>query len=284
MPDHAPPPSHLPPPPPPCPSAPPIGSVAPRRVGGALWLLGALLGLGVLGLWLAYSALHWLHAALPESLDEKLAQPFWAQLEASPERCSSGTAQRYVDELVQPLERALPGSAFRYRFMVVKDPAVNAFALPGGYVVVNLGLLEAAESSEEIAAVLAHEMSHVELRHGSRRLVRVLGGSLVLSLIFGGADPGVLAGAVSELAQKGYDRSEEADADAQGIALLARAGISARGMASFFRRLAQSPSLPELLSTHPDPGARAERAEQLAAEGPRTTAALPRLPERWTCD
>lgn len=243
-----------------------------------------MLGLGVVGLALFNAALHWLHGALPESVDAKLGQPLWAQLQASPERCTGGTAQRYVEALVQPLERALPGSSFEYRFMVLKDPAVNAFALPGGYVVMNLGLLEAAQSSEEVAAVLAHEMSHVELRHGSRRLVRLLGGSLVLSLIFGSTDPGVLVSAASELAHKRYDRSEEADADTEGVALLARAGISPRGMASFFRRLAEDPALPELLSTHPDPGARAERAEALAEEQPRTTATLPALPARWTCE
>ena len=129
--------------------------------------------------------------------------------------------------------------------------------------------------------MLAHELSHVELRHGSRRLLRTLGGSLVLSWMFGTTDPSVLVGVLRELESKRHDRGEEAAADSEGLALLARAGISPQGMATFFERLAREPSLPELLSTHPDPGARAARAKEAAG---RTMASLPALPAAWTCD
>lgn len=254
-----------------------------RRGGLAPWVLLGLVIVGVpLGLlWLAYAASHRLAAALPARFDAELARPLWAQLERSPERCRSGSAPEYVGALVQPLLGALKDSQFEYQFMVVSDPAVNAFALPGGFVVVNLGLLQAAESGEEVAGVLAHELAHVELRHGSRRLVRMLGSSVVLSWLLGTADPGVLVSVLRELENKRHDRGEEADADTEGVALLARAGISPRGMASFFERMAQQPSLPELLSTHPDPGARATRASGAAG---RTTAQLPALPATWTCE
>ncbi|MEY4546729.1 MAG: hypothetical protein RL685_2924 [Pseudomonadota bacterium] len=232
-------------------------------------------------IWLAYAASDKLADALPARFDAELARPFWAQLEASPERCRAGSAPQYLDALVQPLLSAAGDSPFEYRFLVLKDPVVNAFALPGGYVVVNLGLLQAAQSGEEVAAVLAHEISHVQLRHGSRRLLRTLGGSLVLSWLLGSSDPGVLIGALRELESKRHDRGEEADADTEGLALLASAGISPQGMASFFERLAQQASPPALLSTHPDPGTRAERARQASG---RTTAQLPALPASWTCE
>jgi predicted Zn-dependent protease len=244
-------------------------------------LLGSIvLGVPLLLLWLAYAASERLAEAVPARFDAELARPLWAQLEASPERCRAGTAPEYLGQLVQPLVSAAR-SDFEYRFLVLKDPAVNAFALPGGYVVVNLGLLQAAQSSEEVAAVLAHEIAHVELRHGSKKLLRTLGISLVLSWLLGSPDPGVVVGALRELESRRHERGEEADADTQGLELLARAGISPGGMASFFERLAREPTLPELLSTHPDPGARASRAAQASG---RTSAVLPAVPASWTCE
>lgn len=224
-----------------------------------------------------------LAAALPTSFDRLLSRMFWEQLQRSPDRCNGGTAQPYVEALFAPLEAAVE-SELEFELLVMRDSAVNAFSLPGGYIVVNLGLLKAAESSEEVAAVLAHEAAHVTLRHGTRRLMRVMGGSLLVSLVYGGADTGVLLSVLGELEHKRHDRSEEVDADAHALRLLERVGISPRGLATFFRRLEAEPQLPELLSTHPDPGARALIAEQAAASATQTTAALPALPKRLSCN
>ena len=98
-----------------------------------------------------------------------------------------------------------------------------------------------------------------------------------------GVVAGVLLAVITELEHKRHDRSEEAAADERGLELLGRAGISPSGLGTFFRRLEAEPTLPELLSTHPDPGARAARAEAAANDG-RTRIALPSMPERWTCD
>jgi beta-barrel assembly-enhancing protease len=201
---------------------------------------------------------------LPPALDEKLGRPTWVALEMSGQRCDDPSAERYASSVLEPLRTALGATPFNFQLMVVDDEQVNAFALPGGFVVVNSGLLAQAESGEEVAAVLAHELSHVTARHSTRRLAGSLGVSAALALVFGVVDFGAPAYTLAYLAGLGYERAQESEADDQGLALLMRAGISPLGMATFFERMSGSLQPPELLSTHPDPGDRAERARRAA--------------------
>jgi len=159
---------------------------------------------------------------------------------------------------------------------------VNAFALPGGYVVVNRGLLESALAGDEVAGVLAHELSHVLSRHSTKRLVGSLGAGVALNIIFGVVDLGVPALTVAHLSSLGYDRDQEREADEKGRELLIRAGISPAAMATFFERLSDSVQLPEFISTHPDPGNRAEAARR-AADGHQSRLTLP-APPKVECD
>jgi predicted Zn-dependent protease len=201
---------------------------------------------------------------LPPEMDAKLGFPTWEALQLSGQRCENPAAERYAEGLLRPLVEALGPTPFAFQLMVVDDPVVNAFALPGGYIVVNSGLLSKADSGEEVAGVLAHELSHVTERHSTRRLAGRLGVSAVFALLLGQVDLGWPAFTVAELAGLRYDRGHESDADERGQELLKRAGISPLGMATFFERLSDAPYLPMLLSTHPDPGGRAESARRAA--------------------
>ncbi|HKO49520.1 MAG TPA: M48 family metallopeptidase, partial [Polyangiaceae bacterium] len=193
---------------------------------------------------------------VPLSVDRKLGAVAEATLAARD--CPNPAAKKYIEELAQPLLDSARPLPFEIRFRVVDDSAVNAFALPGGFVVVNRGLLEAAQSGEEIAGVLGHEIQHAVLRHGTRRMLRDMGGALALSLFFGGSDLQDYAAVGSRLTGLKYDRAEESEADQQGVALLLRAQIDPSGLAHFFERLSKDDlHPPEILSTHPDPGNRA---------------------------
>jgi predicted Zn-dependent protease len=249
-----------------------------RRLRTELVLLAVL----VLGLPLAVIAGARAGAAqlalrLPPSVDAQLGRPTWEVLKASPERCADAGAERYVEELAAPLVGALGETPFRFQFIVVAAESVNAFALPGGYVVVNSGLLESARSGEEVAAVLAHEISHVTERHSTQRLAGTLGAGAALGLLLGFVDIGAPAYTLAHLAGLRYERSQELEADQKGRALLMRAGISPGGMATFFERLQDSLAPPELLSTHPDPGDRASEARAAAATF-RARVSLPPVP------
>jgi beta-barrel assembly-enhancing protease len=226
--------------------------------------LVVLAALALVVLWGARGLAESAALRLPPALDEKLGRPTWTALEMSGQRCDDPSAERYVKGLLEPLLAALGETPFRFQLMVVEDEAVNAFALPGGFVVVNSGLLAKAENGEEVAAVLAHELFHVTLRHSTRRLAGSLGVSAALALVLGVVDVGAPAYTLAYLAGLGYGRGQESEADEQGLALLMRAGISPLGMATFFERMSASLQPPELLSTHPDPGDRAERARRSA--------------------
>lgn len=174
-----------------------------------------------------------------------------------------GEAQAAVADIGARLTQ---GSAYQFHWYVVQDPSVNAFAMPGGYVVVHSGLIEAADSAEEVAGVLAHEVQHVERRHSLKGIVHRLGWQAVLGLALGDVTGGAWGDIAAELGNLKFSRDQESDADLQGLAALHRAGIAPQGMVSFFQKLSrQDGATIELLSSHPTSEARFAVLEQAIA-------------------
>lgn len=152
-----------------------------------------------------------------------------------------------------------------FHFFLVNDKAINAFALPGGYIGINYGLVLASRSEDELAAVVAHEIAHVTQKHFSRQYANQPSQIPVIAAIIAAAvlgDPQVsqaaIAGSVALQAQKhlSFTRANEREADRIGIGMLAKAGYDPHGMASFFGRLEEQtrlygPQAPEFLQTHP---------------------------------
>ncbi|MDE0538015.1 MAG: M48 family metallopeptidase [Rhodospirillales bacterium] len=159
---------------------------------------------------------------------------------------------------------------------VLDTPVVNALAAPGGHILLFRGLIDQAETPDEVAGVLAHEMAHVIERHATQNAVRQLGLSVVLRALFG--DPGMLQAAAESAIGLSYSRDAEAEADRIATELLAGAQISNEGLVSFFTRLAAKRSgqegLLRYLSTHPP---LADRAKLLP---PSPNAARPSMTDR----
>jgi len=128
------------------------------------------------------------------------------------------------------------GSKYQYQWYVSKDPAVNAFAIPGGIIVVNSGLLKAADSPDELAAVLAHEVQHVEQKHALKNMMNSAGIAAVVLVVLGDANAVVMLMAHQVSAQY-FNRQVETDADLKGVALLHKNNIKADGMVSFFEKM-----------------------------------------------
>jgi beta-barrel assembly-enhancing protease len=185
-------------------------------------------------------------------------------------------ANKYVESVGRRLVAAVPAQfrqpAFRYQFRVVNARDINAFALPGGPMFVNRGMIEAAEAEGEMAGVMAHELSHVVLRHGTAQATRqqsakyqlpALGGA-ILGAIIGGN----LGGVVAQGTQMGigayllkYSREFETQADLLGAQIMARAGYDPRDLANMFRTIERESGGsggPEWLRSHPNPGNRYE--------------------------
>lgn len=187
-------------------------------------------------------------------------------------------AQKVVAELGSRLTQ---GSRYHYEFHVVEDPTLNAFALPGGIVVVHTGLLAATKRPEELAGVLAHEVQHVELRHGTSALVKEAGWRLLWAWFTGDFGSTAAAQAAAELGSLKFSRDAESAADAAGFAALVNAGIDPSGMAEFFATMGrQAPDAPAaFLSTHPLSKDREQALRQRLAELPeRTFVPLPGSP------
>lgn len=151
---------------------------------------------------------------------------------------------------------------------VFNHPMVNAFAAPGGQVVIMRGLLDKASSAEEVAGVLAHEIGHVESRDVTRNGLRAAGSAGLLSLVFGDFAGGTVAVLVAEAAlNASYTREAEAEADRYAHRMLETAQVSARGLATFFDVLSNEErglEIPEYLSSHPATEGRAEAAKRVA--------------------
>jgi Zn-dependent protease with chaperone function len=129
---------------------------------------------------------------------------------------------------------------YRFKLRVIDHAMVNAFAAPGGYVIVMRGLIDKAENGDEVAGVLAHEIGHVVERHSTEALFRSLGFNLIVATLVGNTTS--MGSAVAEvgtgLATLSYGRAAEREADAVGVKLLNQADISGAGLAAFFGRIA----------------------------------------------
>src|SRR5437773_3117144 len=193
----------------------------------------------------------------------------------------------YIEGLGHRLVSAVPPELqhpeFRYSFKVVNVREINAFALPGGPMFVNRGMIDAAKSEGEVAGVMAHELSHVLLRHGTAQASKAtkyevgqVAGAVLGAIIGGGWGQVISQGTQFGLgaAFMRFSREYERQADLEGSHIMARAGYDPRDMANMFRTIEKQggPGGPQWLSDHPNPGNRVEyitrEAESLRVENP----------------
>lgn len=193
----------------------------------------------------------------------------------------------YIQSLGQRLVSSTPDAHPHFTFVVVDDPRINAFAMPGGIIGINTGLISAARDESELAAVIAHEIAHVTQRHlarmyaGSSRIDLATGLAVLAGIIAAAYDPQVGQAAIvgglaaGTQARINHTRANEQEADRIGISILAAADYDPQAMPRFFERMLQlsranPDSIPEFLRTHPVTTDRISdsraRAEQLRGE------------------
>ncbi len=181
----------------------------------------------------------------------------------------------YVQRLGAKLAKHAPGHDFPYQFQVVGTRDINAFALPGGFIFVNAGAIASAQNEGELAGVLAHEIAHVALRHGTNQASKAYiaqAGLGVLGALAGdspemGEIINAVGGAGANMLFLKFGRTAETQADLEGARILAAAGYDPRDMARFFETLEKAAGgqrTPEMLSDHPDPGNRIASINELA--------------------
>lgn len=188
--------------------------------------------------------------------------------------------QSYITQLGLELARASARPHLPWRFRVIRDQSINAFALPGGFVYVHSGVLTAANSEAELAGVLAHEIGHIEGFHHKAQIERAMRyqfGLGILGAVLGqgkGADYALIAGrllAAGELTK--YSRAAERDADRRGVALLYRVGFDPLAMSRFLQQLLrleqeQRDLLSDFFASHPAAGERVATTRTMALQLP----------------
>jgi len=242
-----------------------IGSIRRGRVGEWARVAGvvaALVALIVTAIALKDPLVSALARRLPPELERRVGDAAYSQIVTTGGLLEEKEIVEPLARLAQRIESASDvADRYEIRLSVADDPAVNAFALPGGRLVVNAGLILKASSPEEIAGVMAHEIAHVTRQHSMRQLLSSLGMFALIQAFFGDVSglAAVLVDGGSTLLTMRFSRDFEREADETGLGYLSAAGIDPRGMARFFRLLLKeeqqaSGALPAslaLLSTHP---------------------------------
>jgi len=209
--------------------------------------------------------------------DVKLGRQAAAEAEQQFPLLRDSEVTAYVEKVGQRLVASIPAefqhSEFRYYFKVINASDINAFALPGGPMYVNRGMIEAARTEGEMAGVMAHELSHVALRHGTAQATKAQKYGLLAGILgVGGAILGGPAGAAAQIGSQGvgvyflkYSREYETEADLLGARIMANAGYDPRDLANMFRTIeAQGGGGGGFLSDHPSSKDRYARINQEA--------------------
>lgn len=201
-------------------------------------------------------------------MERRLGESIMREIHADPSYSDDAEITDYLNSLGYKLVAASADSRQEFNFFLVIDPQVNAFALPGGFVGINSGLILTAQSESELAGVVSHEVAHVTQRHMARMLAQqkqstvVSLAALAVALLAARANPDIAqaavaaAGASSVQSQLNYTRDHEKEADRVGFQVLEKAGFDAHAMALFFERMQRATrfyetNAPAYLRTHP---------------------------------
>ncbi len=235
---------------------------------------------------------------IPVKWEEKLGEKVYESMFQPPLKEPPPEVRKALDAISQRLLTAVPDQPYTFHIYVHPGNMVNALALPGGTVVVFQGLINATETPEELAGVLAHEYQHVLLRHSTRGIIRQVALTIVLAAILGDSNSALAAilETAGQLESLRYNRGMESQADEEGMKMVLASGVDPKGMVRIFKKLEEEelrmlglekaeggeggkevPDWMRLLSTHPAGKDRVALLTQMAEAAPPN--ARPLLPD-----
>jgi beta-barrel assembly-enhancing protease len=200
--------------------------------------------------------------------EERLGNSLLEQIKSDGDVIEKGLAVKTVQDIGNRLTQ---GSHYHYRWLVKKDKTINAFALPGGIVIVHSALLAKADNANELAAVLAHEIQHVEQRHSLKNMIHSLGWAALLMVVLGDVNTAT-AVIIHQVGTMYFSRDIEDEADRLGYQALVHAKITPDGMVTFFQKMAKQAGgdLPAWVSSHPATSDRIQTIQKMLQEQPCT--------------
>jgi len=206
--------------------------------------------------------------------DVEMGQQVSRDAEKQVPMLNNSRVDNYLNNLGRTLASHAPGERYSYQYKCVNDRAINAFALPGGFVYINRGVIEAADNEAELAGVMAHETAHVALRHGTNQATKayiaqvplaILGGALGNKNSVAAVLTQIGAGFATNSLLLKYSRTAESQADEMGTQILYDSGYDPHAMAQFFQKIQEqdgSGRQVEFFSNHPNPDNRIQRVDQ----------------------
>ncbi|HET6961490.1 MAG TPA: M48 family metallopeptidase [Terriglobia bacterium] len=216
--------------------------------------------------------------------DVQLGKESAAEVEKKMKVVDNSELQAYIGIVGKKLTSSADAGEFPYSFKVVVDKSINAFALPGGPMYIHTGLLAAADNESQMAGVMAHEVSHVALRHGTNQASKQQMLQLPAMLVGQAGGSGGLLGTLSQLGINlgansvllKFSRSAETEADLLGTRLMHNAGYNPAELANFFRKLEteggnQNKLVEMFMASHPNPGNRVQAVQKEAKSLPTRT-------------
>ncbi|MBX7183156.1 MAG: M48 family metallopeptidase [Bacteroidia bacterium] len=243
----------------------------PAPFGKISLVISGILLAGIAFYWWGIPAIgNWIGNHLPVSVEKELGKNMFDQMKGqwAIDKDRSQAIQEFYKQLQEQSE-------YSYHVVVVKEDVVNAFAMPGGYIVVYDGLLKKMKNHEELAGLLAHESSHVQYHHTSRTLCTTLANYLFFSAIIGDINGvvAILAQNADQIKSLSYSRDLETEADLKGLELLYRKNIDPKGMLGLMQTLKQEElsnggTIPEFASTHPLPDSRISTLQEYIKQHP----------------
>ena len=176
---------------------------------------------------------------IPIEWEQQLGKTAYEQFGANAQQMDAKVTAGLLQPMTIYLEQTLTDNPYYFTFTIINNAELNAFALPGGYIVIHSGLVLEAESAEELLGVLAHEIAHVIEQHGLRKMITSVGTFAMVAALFGDINgvSGTIAAAAPLLINQSYSRDFEREADSVGHNLLVNANIDPRGLASFFEKI-----------------------------------------------
>lgn len=200
---------------------------------------------------------------IPYQWEKEIGSFAFENYQAGKRKVEAPLVNNAVKSIIQRIDQ-FDDAEMTYQVVIIDAEMVNAFAFPGGFVVITSGLISNAEKPEEVAGVLAHELTHVLQRHSMRKLVRQAGLGVLIGIVLGDVSAlSQLMELSSHLDTLSFDRSQERHADEGAIKIMQAAGISPQHLVSFFKKIKQLDSvagdIPEIFRTHPLTDDRIER-------------------------
>lgn len=208
-------------------------------------------------------------ARVPPEAEQEVGEALLSDLKTEHTFLEDTNLLARVESAAAPLISSLTNPPVPWKFYIMLDASPNALSLPGGHVVVTTGLMEMSQSTNELSAVLAHEIAHVRLKHGFRKVISSAGPYLIFTLCMSGGSglAGFLGGSSGLLIGQGFSQEYELEADATGWDYLVRAGIDPRAMVSALSQIERADRKPGMktgfgaFSSHPATSKRIRRLE-----------------------